>query len=221
MDPFDCVSGRAAPRLAWVQSSQVAAALRAAHPGLEVELVGIDTRGDRVLDVPLSAIEGKEFFTAEIDAALLRRPRRPHGALAEGPEPRATAGRSCSPPCRGARTRATSRSSPPMCRSGWPQVPACASARRRRAAPQLLPPFFARALPHAARNRDRAREPARQCRQPPAPAARAARSRASSRRHRARARRAVAAVRRHEHRAPRSGAAARSCCAACRSWCCR
>jgi hydroxymethylbilane synthase len=56
--------------LAWVQSSQVAAALRAAHPGLEVELVGIETRGDVVLDKPLSAIEGKEFFTAEIDTAL-------------------------------------------------------------------------------------------------------------------------------------------------------
>ncbi|MEO6186008.1 MAG: hydroxymethylbilane synthase, partial [Steroidobacteraceae bacterium] len=56
--------------LAWVQSSQVAAALCAAHPGLEVELVGIETRGDRVLDKPLSAMEGKEFFTAEIDLAL-------------------------------------------------------------------------------------------------------------------------------------------------------
>lgn len=56
--------------LAWVQSSQVAAALRAAHPGLEVELVGIETRGDRVLDKPLSQIEGKEFFTAELDHAL-------------------------------------------------------------------------------------------------------------------------------------------------------
>lgn len=57
--------------LAWVQSSQVAAALRAAHPGLEVELVGIETRGDRVLDKPLSQIEGKEFFTAELDHALV------------------------------------------------------------------------------------------------------------------------------------------------------
>ncbi len=56
--------------LAWVQSSQVAAALRAAHPGLEVELVGIETRGDAVLDRPLSAMDGKEFFTAEIDVAL-------------------------------------------------------------------------------------------------------------------------------------------------------
>ena len=45
-------------------------ALERAHPGLEVELVGIDTRGDRITDVPLTQVDGKEFFTAEIDAAL-------------------------------------------------------------------------------------------------------------------------------------------------------
>ena len=56
--------------LAWVQSSQVAQALRDAHPGLAIELVGIETRGDRIQDVPLSGVEGKEFFTAEIDTAL-------------------------------------------------------------------------------------------------------------------------------------------------------
>lgn len=58
--------------LARAQSAAVARALEQQHPGLKVELVGIDTRGDRVLDVPLSQIDGKEFFTAEIDAALLR-----------------------------------------------------------------------------------------------------------------------------------------------------
>ena len=58
--------------LAWVQSSQVAQALRDAHPGLQIELVGIDTRGDLITNVPLSGVEGKEFFTAEIDAALLQ-----------------------------------------------------------------------------------------------------------------------------------------------------
>jgi hydroxymethylbilane synthase len=56
--------------LARAQSSAVARLLERAHPGLGVELVGIDTRGDRILDVPLSQVEGKEFFTAEIDAAL-------------------------------------------------------------------------------------------------------------------------------------------------------
>jgi hydroxymethylbilane synthase len=37
---------------------------------VKVELVGIDTRGDKILDVPLRAVEGKEFFVAEIDDAL-------------------------------------------------------------------------------------------------------------------------------------------------------
>lgn len=58
--------------LARAQSAAIARALEQQHPGLKVELVGIDTRGDRVLDVPLSQLDGKEFFTAEIDAALLR-----------------------------------------------------------------------------------------------------------------------------------------------------
>jgi hydroxymethylbilane synthase len=48
----------------------IARALERAHPGLQVELTGIETRGDRITDVPLSQVEGKEFFTAEIDAAL-------------------------------------------------------------------------------------------------------------------------------------------------------
>src|ERR1700704_6193974 len=56
--------------LARAQSSAVARALERAHPGLKVELVGIDTRGDRITDIPLTQVDGKEFFTAEIDAAL-------------------------------------------------------------------------------------------------------------------------------------------------------
>lgn len=58
--------------LARAQSAAVARALEQRHPELRVQLVGIDTRGDRLTDQPLSAVEGKEFFTAEIDAALLR-----------------------------------------------------------------------------------------------------------------------------------------------------
>jgi hydroxymethylbilane synthase len=58
--------------LARAQSGAVARRLEELHPGLRVELIGIDTRGDRILDRPLSSIEGKEFFTAEIDAALLQ-----------------------------------------------------------------------------------------------------------------------------------------------------
>jgi hydroxymethylbilane synthase len=56
--------------LAMAQSGWVARELERLNPGWSVELVGIETRGDRVLDVPLSKIEGKEFFVAELDDAL-------------------------------------------------------------------------------------------------------------------------------------------------------
>ncbi len=56
--------------LAWAQSGQVAEAIEKANPGLKVERVGIDTRGDKILDIPLQKVEGKEFFVAEIDDAL-------------------------------------------------------------------------------------------------------------------------------------------------------
>ncbi|HEX9472882.1 MAG TPA: hydroxymethylbilane synthase [Steroidobacteraceae bacterium] len=56
--------------LARAQSAAVARRLEQMHHGLKVELVGIDTRGDRITSTPLSQVDGKEFFTAEIDAAL-------------------------------------------------------------------------------------------------------------------------------------------------------
>ncbi|HEY1724740.1 MAG TPA: hydroxymethylbilane synthase [Steroidobacteraceae bacterium] len=57
--------------LARAQSAAVAAQLQQLHPDLSIELIGIDTRGDRLLDIPLAGVEGKEFFTDELDAALL------------------------------------------------------------------------------------------------------------------------------------------------------
>jgi len=57
--------------LAVAQSSWVAREVERLNPGIRVELVGIETRGDVILDKPLSQIEGKEFFTAELDHALL------------------------------------------------------------------------------------------------------------------------------------------------------
>ncbi len=58
--------------LAIAQSTWVARELEKLHPGVRIELVGIETKGDVVLDKPLIQIEGKEFFTAELDHALLR-----------------------------------------------------------------------------------------------------------------------------------------------------
>jgi hydroxymethylbilane synthase len=57
--------------LARAQSAAVARKLERLHPGLTIELIGIETRGDRIQDRPLSSVDGKEFFTAEIDTALI------------------------------------------------------------------------------------------------------------------------------------------------------
>src|SRR5271156_4901835 len=57
-------------RLALRQSEMVAAALRERHAGLEVELVGMTTRGDRVLDRPLAQVGGKGLFVKELESAL-------------------------------------------------------------------------------------------------------------------------------------------------------
>ncbi|MCW8807301.1 MAG: hydroxymethylbilane synthase [Rhodanobacter sp.] len=57
--------------LALWQAEHVAALLRAAHPGLSVELVPMSTRGDEVLDQPLATIGGKGLFLKELEVAML------------------------------------------------------------------------------------------------------------------------------------------------------
>ncbi len=59
-------------KLALAQSHMVAAMLRAAHPGLEVDLVIIQTVGDAVQDRALSQIGDKGVFVKELEQALLR-----------------------------------------------------------------------------------------------------------------------------------------------------
>ncbi|HUH01052.1 MAG TPA: hydroxymethylbilane synthase [Kofleriaceae bacterium] len=59
--------------LALWQAHHVRDALQAARPGLEVELVVIKTRGDIILDRPLSKVGGKALFVKEIEQALLDR----------------------------------------------------------------------------------------------------------------------------------------------------
>jgi hydroxymethylbilane synthase len=56
--------------LARWQTDFVAAQLRAAWPGLRIEIVVLHTQGDRVLDKPLPLIGGKGLFTAELEEAL-------------------------------------------------------------------------------------------------------------------------------------------------------
>jgi hydroxymethylbilane synthase len=57
--------------LALWQAEHVAALLRAAHPGLAVELVPLSTRGDEILDQPLATIGGKGLFLKELEVAML------------------------------------------------------------------------------------------------------------------------------------------------------
>lgn len=53
------------------QAQAVAAALIAANPALDVELVFVDTMGDRRQDVPLHTIGGQGVFVKEVQAAVL------------------------------------------------------------------------------------------------------------------------------------------------------
>ncbi len=57
-------------RLALWQSEHVAARLREAYPGCEVSILGLTTRGDRILDTPLSKVGGKGLFVKELEEAL-------------------------------------------------------------------------------------------------------------------------------------------------------
>ncbi len=58
-------------KLALWQSLHVADRLKKSHPELEIELVKIVTKGDKVLDAPLAKIGGKGLFTKELERALL------------------------------------------------------------------------------------------------------------------------------------------------------
>lgn len=57
--------------LALWQAEHVAARLRAVHAGLDVQLVPMTTRGDQIIDRPLSAIGGKGLFLKELEVAML------------------------------------------------------------------------------------------------------------------------------------------------------
>ena len=57
--------------LAMWQAEHVATRLRAAHRGIEIELVPMTTRGDQVLDRPLSEIGGKGLFLKALEVAML------------------------------------------------------------------------------------------------------------------------------------------------------
>lgn len=64
------IATRESPLALW-QAEFVRSRLEAAHPGLEVTLLGMRTAGDRWLASPLSEVGGKGLFVKELEQALL------------------------------------------------------------------------------------------------------------------------------------------------------
>lgn len=64
------IATRKSPLAMW-QAEHVAAALRAAHPQLQVEILGMSTQGDKILDTPLAKIGGKGLFVKELETRML------------------------------------------------------------------------------------------------------------------------------------------------------
>ena len=56
--------------LALWQSEYVKSELQCLYPGVTVELVHFNTKGDRILNKPLAEVGGKGLFTAELEAAM-------------------------------------------------------------------------------------------------------------------------------------------------------
>ncbi len=56
--------------LALWQAEHIRSRLSALYPGIVVELLGMTTQGDRILDQPLAAIGGKGLFIKELEVAM-------------------------------------------------------------------------------------------------------------------------------------------------------
>jgi len=65
--------GTRGSKLALTQSGWIKDQIEQQYPDVQVELVRIKTKGDKILDSPLSKIGGKGLFVKEIEEALIRR----------------------------------------------------------------------------------------------------------------------------------------------------
>ncbi|WP_294901828.1 hydroxymethylbilane synthase [Tatumella sp. UBA2305] len=64
------IATRQSPLALW-QAHYVQEQLMSAHPGVQVELVPMVTKGDVLLDTPLSKVGGKGLFVKELELAML------------------------------------------------------------------------------------------------------------------------------------------------------
>lgn len=63
------IATRKSPLALW-QAEYVRSALSGLHPQLQVELVEMATKGDKMLDVPLAKVGGKGLFIKELEVAM-------------------------------------------------------------------------------------------------------------------------------------------------------
>ncbi len=66
------IATRTSPLALW-QAEYVKRQLLQAHQGLQVELVGMKTQGDVILDTPLAKVGGKGLFVKELEVAMLEK----------------------------------------------------------------------------------------------------------------------------------------------------
>jgi hydroxymethylbilane synthase len=64
------IATRKSPLALW-QAEYVKSRLQQHNPGLQVELVAMSTRGDKLLDTPLAKVGGKGLFVKELELAML------------------------------------------------------------------------------------------------------------------------------------------------------
>ena len=64
------IASRQSPLAIW-QSNYVKLRLQQIYPDMKVEIIGLKTRGDKILDVTLSKVGGKGLFVKELEHALL------------------------------------------------------------------------------------------------------------------------------------------------------
>src|SRR5574344_3050114 len=64
------IATRKSPLALW-QANYVKAELEKNYPGLQVELLPMSTRGDKILDSPLAKVGGKGLSVKELEQAIL------------------------------------------------------------------------------------------------------------------------------------------------------
>ncbi|MFW2372116.1 MAG: hydroxymethylbilane synthase [Gammaproteobacteria bacterium] len=64
------IATRKSPLALW-QAEEVSRQLKLHHPGIEIELIKIVSKGDKILDAPLAKVGGKGLFVKELEQSML------------------------------------------------------------------------------------------------------------------------------------------------------